>query len=303
MITCVGSVFLDRVVKIDRFPEKPIKILAKGLEKRLGGPAAIASFTINSLGGQSEFVGRFGDDDDATFLKSEFDQFNISYQKSIIIEDALSSQSHIFEDSLGERLLAAFNEQKLLDEKRLPNLTFTSNQSYLVDIRWIEAARYVAKNAHENNLYCVADVDNFSRNNIVEEIVNSASHPIFSETGLFEYTKEKSKIDSLKSLYKANNKFYAVTLGSEGVYWIDKGVIYHSPAPRIDVTETNGAGDVFHGAFARFIDANKSIQESIELATAAASLKCSRSGGIRAIPKYNELIEFSKQLKPTRVIK
>ena len=60
---------------------------------------------------------------------------------------------------------------------------------------------------------------------------------------------------------------------------------------------------LFRSAFARFIHANKSIQESIELATAAASLKCSRSGGIRAIPNYKELIEFSKQLKPTRAIK
>ena len=40
-----------------------------------------------------------------------------------------------------------------------------------------------------------------------------------------------------------------------------------------------------------------------ELATAAASLKCSRSGGIRAIPNYNELIKFSDQLKPTTEIK
>ena len=45
------------------------------------------------------------------------------------------------------------------------------------------------------------------------------------------------------------------------------------------MVETNGAGDVFHGAFARFIHANKTIQESIELATAAASIKCSRSWG------------------------
>ena len=104
-------------------------------------------------------------------------------------------------------------------------------------------------------------------------------------------------------LYQAKNKFYAVTLGSKGVYWIDKGDIFHCPAPKVEVKETNGAGDVFHGAFARFIHANKSIQESIELATAAASLKCSRSGGIRSIPNYKELIEFSKQLKPTRTIK
>ena len=50
MIICVGSVFLDHIVKINNFPKKPIKVLAQGIEKRLGGSAAVASFTIKKLG-------------------------------------------------------------------------------------------------------------------------------------------------------------------------------------------------------------------------------------------------------------
>ena len=49
MIICVGSVFLDHIVKINSFPKKPIKVLAQGIEKRLGGSAAVASFTIKKL--------------------------------------------------------------------------------------------------------------------------------------------------------------------------------------------------------------------------------------------------------------
>ena len=263
----------------------------------------MAVFAVNILGEEFEFVGRFGDDDAADFLQSEFDKYSISVKKSITVKGALTSQSHIFEDFHGERMLAVFNEQKLFEEKRLPNFDFSPGQTFLIDAHWIEAAHYLAKNTNERGINCIVDLDNFSKNKAVEEVVNASSHPVFSENGLHQYTKEKSIIDSLKNLYQANNKFYAVTLGSEGVYWIDKGVIYHCPAPKVEVKETNGAGDVFHGVFARFIHANKSIQESIELATAAASLKCSRSGGIRAIPNYKELIEFSKQLKPTRVIK
>ena len=303
MIVCVGPIFLDRIVKIDSFPEKPIKLVAKGLEKRLGGPAAVASFAVNILGESSELVSRFGDDAAADFLQSELNDYNINYDKSITVNGALSSQSHIFEDSHGERMLAVFNEKKLLNEKALPNFKFTNEQTYLIDAHWVEAAHYVAKNTYDRDIKCIVDLDNFSRSRAVEEIISYSSHPIFSENGLVEYTNDKSIINSLKSLYQDNNKFYAVTLGSQGVYWIDKGRVYHCSAPDINVVETNGAGDVFHGSFARFIHANKTIQESIELATAAASLKCSRSGGIRAIPNYNELIKFSNQLKPTTEIK
>jgi len=303
LITCVGPIFLDRVVKIDSFPKKPIKLVAKGLEKRLGGPAAVASFAVNILGESSELVSRFGDDDAADFLQSELNQYNINFKKSITVKDALSSQSHIFEDKHGERMLAVFNEKKLLDEKILPNFNFTNKQTYLIDTHWIEAAHYVAKNTYNHGIKCVADLDNFTKSKAVDETINYSSHPIFSETGLMQYTNDNSVIDSLKNLYKSNNKFYAVTLGSKGVYWIDNGRVFHCSAPKIKVVETNGAGDVFHGAFARFIHANKTIQESIELATAAASLKCSRNGGIRSIPDYNELIKFSSQFKPTTEIK
>jgi sulfofructose kinase len=303
LIICVGPIFLDRVVRIDSFPKKPIKLVAKSLEKRLGGPAAVASFAANILGENSELVSRFGDDEAADFLQSELNQYNINFKKSITVKGTLSSQSHIFEDKHGERMLAVFNEKKLLNEKTLPNFNFTNEQTYLIDTHWIEAAHYVAKNTYDRGIKCVVDLDNFTKSQALEETINYSSHPIFSEIGLLQFTNDKSVIDSLKSLYKSNNKFYAVTLGSKGVYWIDNGRVFHCSAPKINAVETNGAGDVFHGAFARFIHANKTIQESIELATAAASLKCSRSGGIRSIPDYNELIKFSSQFKPTTEIK
>ncbi len=303
MIVCVGPIFLDRVVNIDSFPEKPIKLVANSLEKRLGGPAPVASFAIKLLGEESEYIGRFGDDDAADFLQSEFDKHEISYHRSLIVKDALSSQSHIFEDRNGERMLAVFNEEKLLQGKKLPIFDFSARQTYLIDTNWIEASHHIAFHAHEKGINCIVDLDNFSNSKQVEEVVNFASHPIFSETGLYQYLNEKSVINSLENLYHTKNKFYAVTLGSEGAYWVDGGKIFHCEAPKVEARETNGAGDVFHGAFARFIHANKSIQESIELATAAATLKCSKIGGISAIPSFKEVVEFSKQLKPSKIIK
>ena len=145
MITCVGPIFLDRVIKIDRFPDKPIKLVASGLETRLGGPAPVASFAIKSLGGEAEFIGRFGSDDAAEYLKSEFLENGISTEKSITVNKAQSSQSHIFEDSKGERMLAVYNEKKLSNEKKMPAFEFLSTQSYLVDTNWIEAARSISR--------------------------------------------------------------------------------------------------------------------------------------------------------------
>lgn len=301
MITCVGPIFLDRVIKIEEFPEKPIKLVANGLEKRLGGPAPVASFAIKSLGGEAEFIGRFGDDDAADYLKSELLNSGISIQKSIDVVDAQTSQSHIFEDRKGERMLAVFNEEKLTNDKSLPTFEFSENQSYLVDTNWIEAAHHVAVESYKYKVNCVVDLDNFTKSNLLDDVVNCASHPIFSETGLNRFTDNMPIIDALKSLYQKNQKFYAVTLGARGVYWIENGDIFHCQSPKINVKETNGAGDVFHGAFAQFIR-TKTSKEAIELATATASLKCTRSGGIKTLPDYPEVKEFLNQIEPSKQI-
>ena len=301
MITCVGPIFLDRVIKIEEFPEKPIKLVANGLEKRLGGPAPVASFAIKSLGGEAEFIGRFGDDDAADYLKSELLNSGISIQKSIDVVDAQTSQSHIFEDRKGERMLAVFNEEKLTNDKSIPAFEFSENQSYLVDTNWIEAAHHVAVESYKYKVNCVVDLDNFTNSNLLDDVVNFASHPIFSETGLNRFTDNMAIIDALKSLYQKNQKFYAVTLGAKGVYWIENGDIFHCQSPKINVKETNGAGDVFHGAFAQFIR-TKTSKEAIELATATASLKCTRSGGIKTLPDYPEVKEFLNQIEPSKQI-
>ena len=301
MIYSVGSIFLDHIIKINSFPKKPIKLLAEGIEKRLGGSAAVSSFTIKKLGVDSSFIGRLGDDDVSKYLKGELSTFKIKHKDIITIKGAKSSQSYVFEDKQGERLLAAYNEKKLLNNKKLPKISFTKNITFMCDLRWIEATLYVAKNCKKNNLIQVVDLDNYKLNIKVKQIVDLSSYPIFSETGAFEYTKIKSIIGSLKKMYSMKKKFYAITAGKKGVYWIENGNIFNCKPPKIKVVETNCAGDVFHGAFAAFIHQKHSVMNSMKLATATASLKCTKKGGIYSIPSYSSVKSFEKKIQLRKI--
>jgi len=301
MIYSVGSIFLDHIIKINSFPKKPIKFLAEGIEKRLGGSAAVSSFTIKKLGVDSSFIGRLGDDDVSKYLKGELNTFKIKYKDIITIKGAKSSQSYVFEDKQGERLLAAFNEKKLLNNKKLPKISFTKNITFMCDLRWIEATLYVAKNCKKNNLIQVVDLDNYKLNIKVKQIVDLSSYPIFSETGAFEYTKIKSIIGSLKKMYSMKKKFYAITAGKKGVYWIENGNIFNCKPPKIKVVETNCAGDVFHGAFAAFIHQKYPVSDSMKLATATASLKCTKKGGIYSIPSYLSVKKFENKIQLRKI--
>ena len=301
MIYSVGSIFLDHIIKINSFPKKPIKVIAEGIEKRLGGSAAVASFTIKKLGIDSSFIGRLGDDEVSKYLKEELNTFKIKHQDIITIKGAKSSQSYVYEDKNGERLLAAFNEKKLLNSNKLPKISFANNTTFMSDLRWIEATLYIAKNCKKKNLIQVVDLDNYKLNAQIKQIVDLSSFPIFSETGAFEYTKIKSIIGSLKKMYSKKRKFYAITAGEKGVYWIENGNIFNCKPPKIKVVETNCAGDVFHGAFAAFIHQKHSVMNSMKLATATASLKCTKKGGIYSIPSYLTVKSFENKIQLRKI--
>jgi len=301
MIYSVGSIFLDHIIKINSFPKKPIKILAEGIKKRLGGSAAVASFTIKKLGLESSFIGRVGDDDISKYLKRELKAFQIKHNAIVTIKGARSSQSYVYEDRQGERLLAAFNEKKILNNKKLPKISFVKNKTFMCDLRWIEATLYISKNCKKKNLIQVVDLDNYKLNLKVKQIIDLSSHPIFSETGAFEYTKIKSLIGSLKKMYSIKKKFYAITAGEKGVYWIENGIIFNCKPPKIKVVETNCAGDVFHGAFAAFIHQKYSVMESMQLATATASLKCTKKGGIYSLPSFSTVKKFEKKIQVRKI--
>ena len=159
----------------------------------------------------------------------------------------------------------------------------------------------MVKIVKKKNLIQVVDLDNYKLNVKVKKIIDLSSYPIFSETGAFEYTKIKSIIGSLKKMYLLKKKFYAITAGKKGVYWIENGIIFNCKPPKIKVVETNCAGDVFHGAFAAFIHKKYSVMESMQLATATASLKCTKKGGIYSLPSYSSIKKFKKKIHVRKI--
>ena len=81
-----------------------------------------------------------------------------------------------------------------------------------------------------------------------------------------------------------------VTLGSDGCLWLEMMQIRHSPAFKINVVDTTGAGDVFHGAFALAIAEGQQADEAIRFSSAVAGLKCTRLGGRDGIPDRQQVM-------------
>jgi len=64
------------------------------------------------------------------------------------------------------------------------------------------------------------------------------------------------------------------------------------PAFQVDVIDTTGAGDAFHGALAFALMKGWDPLRCFEFASAVAALNCTKLGGRTGLPTYERTIEF-----------
>ncbi len=87
-------------------------------------------------------------------------------------------------------------------------------------------------------------------------------------------------------------RVFVQTEGEDGCYTFTAQERFHTPAFRVPVVDTTGAGDVFHGAYLVGLLKGWDIHRTAEFACAVAALKCTRLGGRSGIPRFAEVMAF-----------
>ena len=85
----------------------------------------------------------------------------------------------------------------------------------------------------------------------------------------------------------------AATLGPEGVLAWDGKRLLHTPAYRVPVVDTTGAGDIFHAGFIYALLQDWPLDRQLDFACAAAALNCTAvgaRGGIHSLEDIAALI-------------
>jgi sugar/nucleoside kinase (ribokinase family) len=86
-----------------------------------------------------------------------------------------------------------------------------------------------------------------------------------------------------------------VTLGEEGSYTLAGGRSFHTPAFPVEVVDTTGAGDIFHGACTFGLLQGWRLEKITEFASAVAALSCTRLGGRTGIPDLQSALDFLRE--------
>ncbi|MEM7473083.1 MAG: PfkB family carbohydrate kinase [Pseudomonadota bacterium] len=284
-VLVAGSAALDFVYRVDALPERAEKYAAQAVDIVGGGCAANAAVAISRLGGKSQLLARFGKDEVSEIVLGDISAESVDTFPCVITEGARSAMSSVYVDKSGERQIMAFRGSGLAVD---PGLTELTADAVLTDTRWPEAARQVLEMAQALGIPAVLD----GEAPVPVELAAAASHVVFSEQGLMDFTG----IDDVEKAYGSLDLpgWVAVTMGANGVLH-PGGVL---PGFEVAVKDTLGAGDVWHGAFALMLAEGASEIDAMRFAHAAAALKCTGFGGRKAAPSRAQTEEFLKERMP-----
>ena len=290
-IACVGITVLDRIWYLADLPKEGGKYVANNYTQVGGGPAATAAVAAAKLGADVDFIGRVGDDDTGSRLLAELESLGVNTRFTRIFKGARSSQSAVLVDASGERIIANYPSPDLPAEADwLQDIDFSQWDVVLADVRWHDGAKQALTLARQQGVTTILDADITPQD--IADLVALSDHAAFSAPGLQRMTQIAEAESAVKKAQTLTNGHVYVTQGKDGCYWLEKGALSYLPAFKIDVVDTTGAGDVFHGALAVGLAQNQPAQDAVRFASAVAALKCTRPGGRAGIPDCDQTRSF-----------
>jgi sulfofructose kinase len=291
LVVCLGSVVMDHTFQVDEVVQPPSKNRARGYTLGAGGLAANASVAVSRLGGRCVFWGRVGDDLNGRPLLGALAEQGVDVSHCRLAPGGCTPVSAVLVDPVGERSIYAYRGEGLGTEPDwLPLHLIDTAQAFLCDPRWPEGAARALDHARARGVPSVIDGEK-SETRILKDLIPRVDHAVFSEPGLANYMPGLRVAEALAAAIAAGCAVAAVTQGEKGTLWMTRGdaSLRRMPAFRVQATNTTGAGDVYHGAYALAVAEGQTVEAAIRFASAAGALRA-RDGATPTRAMVEELL-------------
>ena len=301
MIVVAGSINMDLVVNTDEIPKIGETLLGNELLQIPGGKGANQGVTIAKLEKEITFLGKVGNDFyGETLLQS--------------IKGAGANTDYI-ETIDGGSGIAVIN----VDKEGRNNITVIPGANNEVDVDYILKSKAVFEKAKlalfqleipietvKTGLRLAKELGNITVLNpapaqeLDDEMIKTIDILIPNEYELERISKVKvtdqdSILKASKVLLSKGVEKLIVTLGSQGVLYIDKDSHKFYKANKVEVIDTTGAGDSFIGGFVASYVEDGNIEAAIELGQTVAALCIQKVGAQSSLPTLKEVENFKRR--------
>ncbi|MBB6448446.1 ribokinase [Geomicrobium halophilum] len=281
MITVIGSMNMDLVVKSEAPPLRGETILGESFDTHPGGKGANQAIAVAKLGGEVQIAGKVGSDTFGKEMIANLHDHGVDTQYVQKVPDTTSGvalitvaendnsiivvpgANYLFEPGEASALRTLIQSSQMLIVQLETPLPFVE---MLVSIAFHEGTPVVVNPAPAQTL-------NIS-------FIQQATYVTPNETEcaiLFEEPIEEA-------IARYPNKLIV----TQGV----KGALYHDGANPVRIEgfpvqaiDTTGAGDTFNGALGLGLAEGRSLTEAVRFANAAASLSVEHFGAQSGMPK------------------
>ena len=273
----VGLATLDVIHRIAKPPGANEKITSTAQFVAAGGPAANAAVTFAALGGRAILVTALGDDPIAATIRADLTAHDVA-----IVDAAAGSVRAVpvsavsVVESTGDRAVIsadAVNSEASPPED-LGDLVAGADV-VLVDGHHPLIARAAVRHATTLGGTLVVDAGRWKP--VMADIISHATDMVCSAD--FRTPGADDPAATADALVASGVRTVVVTHGGDPVDWWSGGESGSVPVPPVDVVDTLGAGDVFHGAYAYYsVRRDGGVAECICRSARVAALRCSVIG-------------------------
>jgi ribokinase len=266
-----------------------------------GGPVATALVSLSRLGIRTSFYGVAGDDENGKKIEDSLVSESVNV-RGLIKRRGTNSQTAFIAVEKGSGRRTIFWKRPSgspLNPQEIPEDFLHNADFLLLDGLMAEASIYAAQKARAQNIPVMLDAGRLREG--MRELISLSDYVVASEEfgkdvlygeNRSVFTESFRPEDALQKIRSIGAHICTLTLGGRGSVTNAEDSVFHTPAFKVDVVDTTGAGDVFHGGYIYGLLQKWGMRDVVRFATAFASLKCRKLGGRAGIPHLEEVMEL-----------
>ena len=292
-IVGIGACVMDTLITVPSYPKEDTKLRALSCKTAGGGPTATGIVAASKLGAGTGFIGVLAEDNGGHFLRDDFEKYGVNVD---LVE--LSGGYRSFTSTIW---LAQDKASRtcVFDKGNLPSLTLDEEkraaiadaQILMIDGNEMDAAEEACLVANNSDTKVLYDCGGLYEG--VERLLKHTDVMIPSEEFSLGHTGCDTVEKAAKKLYEIYHpQVVVITCGKEGGILYAGGDILKYPAFLVDAVDSNGSGDVFHGAFAAAMVKGFSYEDCCIFASAVSAIKCTGVGARESVPGEDEVYRF-----------
>jgi ribokinase len=286
-IVVVGSMNIDHVIRLARFPQPGETILGKDYRTFFGGKGANQAIAAARCGAHVTMIGKVGDDGAGLSIRQNLEANGVVTSWVKVDPQTTTGMAMILVEETGQNMIAVVGGANIrLSPSDIESAAVAIQEAKLlilqleVPLETVATAIKIAKN-------CGAHVtlNPSPGQSLPLSLLTQTDSLILNETELALIEGETSVEIGAVRLAERSGARVIVTLGGEGVILCAPDFpLVHLPPHKVAVVDTVGAGDAFVGAYAVAVSEGRSFAEAAAWGNAAGALAVTKPGAQSALP-------------------